>query len=64
MHEKLAEEMVILAQNLKENVRAAGKIVRDDKEVVAEKTLRIGEYSKEPFEKFLLHFLIISSLFK
>lgn len=41
MHEKLAEEMVILAQNLKENVRAAGKIVRDDKEVAAEKTLRI-----------------------
>lgn len=41
MHEKLAEEMVFLAQSLKENVKAAGKIVRDDKEVAAEKSLRI-----------------------
>ena len=33
MHERLAEEMVELARDLKENVRAAGKIVQDDNKV-------------------------------
>lgn len=33
MQEKLAEEMVYLARSLKENVKAAGRVVRDDKEV-------------------------------
>ena len=35
MQERLADEMVHLARSLKENAEAAGRIVRDDKEVVA-----------------------------
>lgn len=34
MQERLAEEMVQLARDLKENARVAGKIVQDDNKVV------------------------------
>lgn len=33
IQEKLAEEMVMLARNLKDNVSATGRIIRDDTSV-------------------------------
>ena len=34
MQERIAEEMLHLARNLKENIKASGHIVREDNEVI------------------------------